>query len=203
MVIFLKKYILAILIGLVIGGITVYGTSNYLYSSDEVSYTPGDNSWNVNSVDKALDDLYTKTTTMMPIPTQTKSITSNGNNIDVKNYAKVNVNVPSGGAIYLGEFSSNTTINVSNLGATSSGQFIAVASGIGTKVKNWQHGSVDNRWENGWTSYANPTLSLNDSTLTVNVGTLYVEMTGQAGSSGGASWNLPTKVYYVGNIITN
>ena len=41
----------------------------------------------------------------MPIPTATKSITSNGNNIDVKDYAKVNVNVPSNATIKSGTIS--------------------------------------------------------------------------------------------------
>jgi len=37
---------------------------------------------------------YIKTSNLMVIPTATKSITANGNNQDVLNYAKVNVNVP-------------------------------------------------------------------------------------------------------------
>lgn len=37
---------------------------------------------------------YIKTNNLMVIPTATKSITANGNNQDVRDYAKVNVNVP-------------------------------------------------------------------------------------------------------------
>ena len=89
----MKKFILGIIIGGIIFGTSVYALTSYLYSANEVSYSPSDSDWNVDSVDKAIDDLYTRTTTMMPIPTATKTITSNGSNIDVKDYAKVNVNV--------------------------------------------------------------------------------------------------------------
>ena len=67
--------------------------ANYLYKADEVSYTPKDTSWNVDSVDKAINDLYGKTDGVMKIPTETKDITKNGTDIDVTNYAKVNVDV--------------------------------------------------------------------------------------------------------------
>ncbi len=87
--------------GIIIGGSSVYAVSNYIYSSDEVSYTPSDQTWNVSSVSKALDDLREKAKNYIPIPTATKSITSNGSNIDVLNYSKVNVNVE-GVATYLG-----------------------------------------------------------------------------------------------------
>ena len=89
----MKKFILGIIVGGFIFGTSTFALSNYLYKADEVSYTPSDINWNVDSVDKAIDDLYTRTTTMMPIPTATKTITSNGSNIDVLNYAKVNVNI--------------------------------------------------------------------------------------------------------------
>ena len=94
-----KVFILGIIIGGIIFGTSVYALTSYLYSANEVSYSPSDNSWNVDNVESAIDDLYSKAKTYMPIPTATKSITSNGNNIDVKNYAKVNVNVNSSNAL--------------------------------------------------------------------------------------------------------
>ena len=92
-----KGIVIGIIIGLLFGSASVYAVTNYIYKADEVSYTSNSSEWNVSDVKSAIDDLYNRTTTMMPIPTATKSITSNGSNIDVKNYAKVNVNVPIGG----------------------------------------------------------------------------------------------------------
>lgn len=54
----MKKFILGIIIGLFISSGVVFA-ANYLYKADEVSYTPKDTSWNVDSVDKAINDLYT------------------------------------------------------------------------------------------------------------------------------------------------
>ena len=37
--------------------IVAYGATTYYYSSNEVSYTPSDTSWNVSNVKAAIDDL--------------------------------------------------------------------------------------------------------------------------------------------------
>ncbi len=91
----MKKFIIGFLLGSILFGTGVLAVSNYLYNSYEVSYIPNDTTWHVESVDKALDDLHYKVKNYMPIPTATKTITSNGADIDVKEYAKVNVNVSS------------------------------------------------------------------------------------------------------------
>lgn len=56
----MKKYIFGIIIGGIIFGTGVFAATTYLYSSDEVSYTPSDNEWNVNNVESALDSLRTQ-----------------------------------------------------------------------------------------------------------------------------------------------
>jgi len=52
------KVIAAFILGILCCSITVYAAYNYLAS--EVSYTPADKSWNVNSVEEALNELHDK-----------------------------------------------------------------------------------------------------------------------------------------------
>ena len=79
-----------------------------------------DNTWNVGDVKGAIDELYNKASNMIPKPTQTKTITSNGT-FDVLNYEKVNVNIPQGKLTWLetnvSYGSSTKTINTSYLKA--------------------------------------------------------------------------------------
>lgn len=71
------KLIIGLIIGIIIAsGITVYAAIN----ASDINYK------NNKSVADALNDLYTQ------VPKGTKDITSNGNNIDVKQYETVNVN---------------------------------------------------------------------------------------------------------------
>ena len=53
----MKRLILGIIIGGIFFGTSIFALSNYLYRSDEVSYTPSDTSWNVQNVEQALNDL--------------------------------------------------------------------------------------------------------------------------------------------------
>ena len=103
------------------------------------------------------------------------------------------------GAILIGEYSANATIDVSALGATSASQFLAVCDTSTTAATSeWDHG--DNIRGGG--TYTPPTLSLSNGTLTLTIGSLL----GGVGHAG--SWNnlltttvnLPCKVYYVGDI---
>ena len=87
----MKKYLIGFIIGLLVFGISVYAVISYLYSSNEVSYTPSNSNWNEGNIKESLDNL--KTTSVLVKPSGTKSITSNGSNIDVSGYARVNVNV--------------------------------------------------------------------------------------------------------------
>ena len=52
-----KSFILGIIVGGIIFGTSVYAVTNYLYKANEVSYTPGDSSWNVGNVKEAIDNL--------------------------------------------------------------------------------------------------------------------------------------------------
>ena len=52
-----KEFFLGLLIGGIIFGTSVYAATSYLYSSNEVSYTPSDSSWNVGNVKEAIDSL--------------------------------------------------------------------------------------------------------------------------------------------------
>ncbi len=197
----MKRFILGIIAGGIIFGSSVYALSNYFYNANEITYMPDDQTWSVSSVSKALDDLRDKAKNYIPKPTETKSITSNGSNIDVTNYAKVNVNVK-GAAIYLGEYTANTTIDVSNLGATSADQFIAVCDTSGGSYKHIGYNSVN--YANGYGTYQAPTMSYSSNTLTLNVGRIVttISSNGSGEISGNGNVALSTKVYYVGNINT-
>ncbi len=86
-----KSFILGIIIGGIIFGSSVFAISNYLYSSNEVSYTPSDTTWNVSDVKDALNDLHDKVKNYIPAPSGNKQITisSTGTSsaVDVTNYA--------------------------------------------------------------------------------------------------------------------
>ncbi len=86
----MKKFILGIILGGIIFGTGVYAISNYLYKADEVSYTPGDTTWNVSDVNSALNDLHDKAKNYIPKPSGNKQITisSTGTSspVDVTNY---------------------------------------------------------------------------------------------------------------------
>ena len=79
----MKKYIIGLVTGLLISGTVVYA-ANYLYSSNEVSYTPGDSNWNVGNVKEALDNLKSTSGTALTDLKNTsiaKAISANGNSL--------------------------------------------------------------------------------------------------------------------------
>lgn len=55
----MKKTIFGFVLGILVSGSVVFA-ANYLYQADEVSYTPDNNEWDVDNVDDALRDLYTR-----------------------------------------------------------------------------------------------------------------------------------------------
>ncbi|MBP3766137.1 MAG: hypothetical protein J6G98_03045 [Bacilli bacterium] len=55
----MKKFILGILVGLLVGTGLVYAATIF-YDAEEVSYTPSDTSWKVSTVDQALNDIKAK-----------------------------------------------------------------------------------------------------------------------------------------------
>ena len=50
------KLIIGIIIGMICSGVTVY--ASYQYVASEVSYSPANKNWKVESVEEALNDLY-------------------------------------------------------------------------------------------------------------------------------------------------
>lgn len=110
------------------------------------------------------------------------------------------------GAIYLGEYSADTTIDVSELGAESADEFLAVATpqnmgGTNTGGIGYSTGIADCSC-----SYTAPSMSLSEdkTTLTLNVGSLYITggMTGGSRLAWSDTRNNTVKVYYVGDIET-
>ena len=55
----MKKYVVGILIGILLT-ITVGVSATILYQANEIGFTPADNNWNVNNLESALNDLYTR-----------------------------------------------------------------------------------------------------------------------------------------------
>ena len=102
----------------------------------------------------------------------------------------------SSGAVHLGRYSANTTINVANLGATSKDQFLVVGHG-----GSWQAfsnpGSANITSSGG---YNEATWSLSGNTLTVTAPTV----AGGHSCAGGAAYSGPHAcsydVYFVGDI---
>jgi hypothetical protein len=109
------------------------------------------------------------------------------------------------GTIYLGEYSANTTIDVSDLGATSVDQFImsVTPTNINQTQTNITWGATGG---NAYctATYTAPTLALNNGTLTLTVGSLSATGGGVGNWYGGTSASSTNKVklYYVGDIET-
>ena len=111
----------------------------------------------------------------------------------------------SGGATLIGEYSTVRTVDVSEVGATSVGQFIAVPSSSDSyKAPTTSSSSVSNYYGMGWINvygyYVAPVLSFSNGQLTITPARV-----GSSGSSNHASAAtsykyMTTKVYYVGDI---
>ena len=108
----------------------------------------------------------------------------------------------SNGAVLIGTYSSDTTINVSAYGATSSSQFLAVCDTDTNTSAEWGSGKEGNfgmGWLHAQAKYIAPTKSLSGSTLSLTVGKMTYSSQAPSGS-GTATKKLPTSVYYVGDI---
>lgn len=106
------------------------------------------------------------------------------------------------GAVLIGTYSSDTTINVSAYGAESANQFLAVCdtnSSVSNEWGNGQEGSYGMGWVHASANYIAPTISLSGNTLTLTVGKYYYQASAPSGS-GNRTTNLSTKLYYVGDI---
>ena len=106
------------------------------------------------------------------------------------------------GAILVGTYSADTTIDVSDLGAESANQFLAVcdtSSNVSNEWGNGQEGSYGMGWVHASANYTAPTKSLSGNTLTLTVGKYYYQASAPSGG-GNRTTNLSTKLYYVGDI---
>ena len=106
------------------------------------------------------------------------------------------------GAILLGEYSANATIDVSALGATSVSQFIVncPTTKTDTHTSGTHTGWGDNPIE--WScTYTPPSLSLSGNTLTLSVGNIHYG--GHTSNTAIYNWtdvSIPCRVYFVGDI---
>ncbi len=115
-------------------------------------------------------------------------------------------NCPMAKAIYLGEYSSNTTIDVSSLNATSVDQFVAVSSTAKTHSAptTSANGDVSNYYGMGWINsygyYTPASMTLNGNTLSVVPAKIGASANSNHAAAGRSDSYLKTKVYYVGNV---
>ena len=80
----MKKYLIGFIIGVLVFGTSVYAVTSYIYSSNEVSYTPGDSNWNVGNVKEALDNLKSTSGTALTDLKNTsiaKAVSANGSTL--------------------------------------------------------------------------------------------------------------------------
>ena len=145
---------------------------------------------------------YIKTSGLMVTPTATKSITANGSNIDILNYAKVNVSVPSTKADVAAYFEAYSTESIPQyIGRSRSGSNTTATSlpcqiGIFKFSRNGGYIRVT-ATESGTYAY----MSVHDNqfvtptTKTISANDVIFDIT-KSGSSGYASgfvvWKLPT-----------
>lgn len=106
----------------------------------------------------------------------------------------------SGGAKYLGEYSADATIDVSELGATSASQFLAVAQNVTKTGSRTLDDTYYNRTWNTTASFTQPTLSLNGNSLTLTVGYCSATSVVVNHETHSVSASNKVKVYFVGDI---
>ena len=101
------------------------------------------------------------------------------------------------GAIYLGRFNSNQTIDVSSINLTENGIFLCVPINNGT-IFNLYKTSNTGGWFNGTTSMSKQTTTLNGNTLSINVGSVSTSAAADVntGSARGSTL-LTVDVYYL------
>lgn len=106
------------------------------------------------------------------------------------------------GAVLIGTYSSDATIDVSAYGLTSASQFLAVCDTDTNTSAEWGNGQEGNfgmGWLHAQAKYIAPTKSLSGSTLSLTVGKMTYSSQAPSGS-GTATKKLPTTLYYVGDI---
>ena len=111
----------------------------------------------------------------------------------------------SGGATLIGEFSTVRTVDVSEVGATSVGQFIAVPAGNDSyQAPTTYSANVSNYYGMGWINvygyYTAPVLSFSNGQLTITPARVGSSGSSNHASAAAAYKYMTTKVYYVGDI---
>jgi hypothetical protein len=140
---------------------------------------------------------YVDTTGVPNTNNDTYTITSNGTHdmgeTNNNRYIKSNVK-----AALIGTFSSPTSVNVSNYGASSSSQFLCVpqTKSLDSSGGNGHTGSFGMGWIRANCSYNQPSVSLNGSTLTINPASLYVHAEAPSGNCTDSVY-IPTSVYII------
>lgn len=177
----MKKYITGIIIGILISSSSVFAI-NYLYNANDVSYDPKDETWDVDNVNSAIGDLYSK------IDNNKIFNLGTGTSFNIKQMSETK-----GNALYGIDWSNLTSDNFIITNLTSQTQYYTGGSGLNPA------------WS-GHPAYVNftaATKSYNQSTgiLTVNNAYAYGYV------AGNASWSpvayAPSTVYLVlGNIIS-
>jgi hypothetical protein len=101
------------------------------------------------------------------------------------------------GTIYLGQYSANTTIDVSDLGATSDSQFLVACDANASASHGFPAFSISSTHT---ANYFKPSVALSgdNNTLTLTVGILRITVA----TGGQSNTSIPTSVYYVGDITT-
>lgn len=102
----------------------------------------------------------------------------------------------SGGAIYLGEYSADTTIDVSALGATSADQFLAVAQSIDTGTQGF--GNIPASGRSNRVIYTKEQMTLSNGILSLTLPIAKADSV--AYNAFPKQTSVPCKVYYVGDI---
>lgn len=102
----------------------------------------------------------------------------------------------SSGAVHLGRYSANETIDVTGLGATSANQFlVTTASGNASAFSSAGGSNISSS-----SGYTPATLSLSGNTLTVTAPKVSVYHQASGGAGGPSYGNCTYDVYFVGDI---
>ena len=135
------KYIIALVLGIALTIGFQYAYAAIVSSSDKVTFTPSNTTWNVNNVESALNSLYQDA---------------------LNNYTRGYNDGKSKGATKIGTYSGSTSIDISNyyFSGITTDNFIVEVSNSHVSCR---HGSDSSRGSSDFTI----TKSLSDKTLTI------------------------------------
>ncbi len=114
------------------------------------------------------------------------------------------------GTVYLGEYSANTAINVSDLGATSADQFLVVPSSKGGSVQTYQdYGAGGSLYCYVSCAYTTASITLTNGVLSITAPSIsgsasHADASGASRGYATSASAIPTyKVYYIGDVETS